>query len=227
MALNLPPLVTGGLSILPAAAIFFFAFNRYEGHFKDQTVFLFFMGGLGLGALLSLFAVFFGETGGLLFVLVVPLLYAIAPTAVLNRRKWQGNPHAVFNGGALGLGIATMTTFAFSYRALTPTLSWRIAGEWALLAFALAGVLYAAGLLLGSGVADRTPIRVALIAALGTAVLFLVLNEYLSGGAFLWVVAALAIGVGAAAYGSARVMPLGLTPEARATMRRDARKRAA
>ncbi len=213
-------LVTGILAIVPAGALFFVAYGRYDGLFHDRIVFLHFIGGLLLGAFLAVFALIAGVAvpRGLqrtaLFVLLTPLLYAIAPAAILNRRKWQGDAHSVFNGGALGLGVATMTTFAFAFKALEGGLDWVLVGAWTAMSLALAGAAFAVGLLLGAGVAARRPFRAAFAAAALNVVTFEVLNEYLQSRALLWPAIAVALGLAAFGVALARVMPRGVTDEA-------------
>jgi len=206
------PLVTALVAILPAGALFFFAYGRYDGLFRDNVVFLFFVGGLLLGAFLSLFAVYMSVFGLLYFVTLVPLLYAVALVAALNRRKWQGERHSVFNGGALGLGVASMTSFAFVYRGLSSDLTALALASWTLAATGAAAALLAAGLALGQGVAERRPFRATFAVALPLAAFFVVLSEFLLSRALLWAVAALVMGGVGFGFAFARLMPRGVEP---------------
>lgn len=116
---NWVPIVSATAAALPAAAIFFVAYGRYDGAFRDNVVFLYFMGGLLMGGFLGLATIFlFGSNAPLLQVVGIALLYPIALVAVANRRKWQGDRHAVFNGGAAGLGAAVMLSFSVLYTLL-------------------------------------------------------------------------------------------------------------
>lgn len=106
------------IAVVPAAALFFAAYGRYDGMFRDNVVFLHFIGGLLVGGLLgvvSLFA-FSAVDAPLITVVIVALFYPITLVLGINRRKWQGERHAVFNGGALGLGAAVMVSLSILYK---------------------------------------------------------------------------------------------------------------
>jgi len=114
---NWIPIVAASVAAAPAAAAFFLAYGRYDGAFNDRVVFLYFIGGMAVGALLGFLTLLLLSSGiaPLIQVLVLALLFPIAAVAVINRRKWQGERHAVFNGGAAGLGAAVMMTFSLLY----------------------------------------------------------------------------------------------------------------
>lgn len=119
--LNWVPLVCAAAAAVPSGAIFFVAYGRYNGAFRDNVVFLHFMFGLVMGGFLGAASfVLFRIDAPLLQVLGVALLFPIAVVAVINRRKWQGERHAVFNGGAAGLGAAVMVSFSLLYAQLAP-----------------------------------------------------------------------------------------------------------
>src|SRR5688500_3124262 len=110
---NWVPIVAASMAAIPAAGVFFAAYGRYDGTFRDNVVFLYFIGGLVLGGLLGfLTLLLYGTTATLVQVAGVALLYPISLVAAVNRRKWQGQRHAVFNGGAAGLGTAVMLSFS-------------------------------------------------------------------------------------------------------------------
>lgn len=113
---NWIPIASAVLAAAPAAAVFFTAYGRYDGAFEDRTVFLYFIGGMLVGGLLGFFALLLINTASaLVAVLGLALLIPIATIAAVNRRRWQGERHAVFNGGAAGLGVAVMVSFSFLY----------------------------------------------------------------------------------------------------------------
>lgn len=113
---NWVPLIAAALAALPAGIVFFVAYGRYDGAFRDNVVFIYFIGGLAVGGFLGLFSlVLFGANAVLISILGVALLYPITLVLAINRRKWQGERHAVFNGGAAGLGAAVMMGMAFIY----------------------------------------------------------------------------------------------------------------
>lgn len=114
---NWIPIVAAGVAAVPAAATFFAAYGRYDGAFNDRVVFLYFIGGMAVGALLGFLSLllFFSGINPILQVLILALLLPIALVATINRRKWQGERHAIFNGGSAGLGAAVMMGFSFLY----------------------------------------------------------------------------------------------------------------
>lgn len=104
------------LAVIPAALVFFVAYGRYDGMFRDNVVFLYFIGGLILGGFLGFLALFsLASVNALVAVVLLALLVPIGVVAGINRRKWQGEPHAIFNGGALGLGVSVMLALSFLY----------------------------------------------------------------------------------------------------------------
>lgn len=209
------------LAVLPAAATFFLAYGRYDGTFRDNVVFLYFIGGLMMGGLLGLVSLLAlgSGFGALLVVLLLALFYPIAVVAGINRRKWQGERHAVFNGGAFGLGVSVMLSFTFLYQ-LHPTLDLAGTARALLLAVAFAGLFFGMGLLAGDGVRRRSQFRVAL---LGTAILFapaVFLTEYVAEQAWLWLVLLVASGAVFAVAAERRLLIEGVEEEARKQRRR-------
>lgn len=221
---NALSLVTAFVAIVPAAAIFFAAYGRYDGTFQDNVVFLYFIGGLVMGGLLGLITLYaLAVTGVLIAVVLLALFYPIASVAGINRRKWQGERHAIFNGGAFGLGISVMLGFTIMYRYHT-TLDALTVAQGVVLAAALSGLFFGMGLLAGDGVRRRRPFRVALT---GTAILLapvIFLEEYTHERAWLWLALLLAFGAVFAFAAERKLLIEGVSEEARRDRRR--RKRA-
>lgn len=116
MAVQVVTLANAVVAVVPAAAAFFLAYGRYDGTFRDNVVFLYFIGGLILGGFLGFLSLFALATlAPLLAVLLLALVVPIGMVAGINRRKWQGERHAVFNGGAFGLGVSVMVALSFLY----------------------------------------------------------------------------------------------------------------
>ncbi|GEM_PF-4895968 len=114
---NLVTLADAVLAVIPAAVVFFAAYGRYDGMFRDNVVFLYFIGGLLVGGLLGIVSLFaLGIAAPVFTVLIIALFFPITVVLGINRRKWQGERHAVFNGGALGLGAAVMVSLSLLYR---------------------------------------------------------------------------------------------------------------
>lgn len=165
MALLDPGLLYAVLAVLPPAAVFFAAYGKYDGAFRDNVVFLYFLGGLGMGFVLGFLSIVaLGGLAPLMTVILLAALYPVSLVVGINRRKWQGERHAVFNGGAFGLGVSLMLGFTFLYvlfarRGITAS----NAMQALLLCVGVAGVLFGLGLLAGNGVRLRTPFRGALL----------------------------------------------------------------
>lgn len=235
MAFNIPAIAAGLVALAPAAVVLFVAFGRYDGHFRDNVVFLWFIGGLFGGMLLALFSIYVLTLGLELHALGVSLAAALAMAAALNRRKWVGEAHSVFNGGALGVGLSVMVLLALAQRYLLPkndASAWALAGLFAL-GVGLTFTNFAAGAWVGRGIAERQPFRHAAVAAGALVVPYFILAFYArAGSAFGFastttLAAALVAGVYglvALGVGRERVLPLGLSAEASRAMRREARR---
>lgn len=254
---NWIPIVSAALAAIPAAAIFFVAYGRYDGSFQDRSVFLFFIGGLILGGFLGFLALFMlNVLQPLVQVIGLALLLPIGIVAAINRRKWQGERHAIFNGGAAGLGVAVMMGFSFLYfRAQRPYAAaqaeaqrmWEAAGnanaapaidtvayafngtillQGILLAIGLAGIFFGVGLLAGDGVRRKKQFQAAF---LGTATLLapvIFLEEYFRGGLTFWTALLAAYGAIFAFAAERRLLIEGVEENARKQRRRARRKAA-
>lgn len=253
---NWIPIVAATVAAVPAAATFFLAYGRYDGAFNDRLVFLYFIGGMAVGALLGFLTLLLFASGvlPLVQVLLLALLFPIAIVATINRRKWQGERHAVFNGGAAGLGAAVMLGFSFLYYRMQPpwqaaqtaaTEGWKLngsvgrapvvpsasyafdvaaLGQAVLLAIALAGLLFGLGLLAGNGVRTRKQFMTAF---LGSAILLapaIFLEEFARDYAWLWVVLLAAYGAIFGVAAERKLLVEGVTEEDRKARRRRKRK---
>ena len=220
---NLVSLTMAFVAVIPVAAVFFLAYGRYDGAFRDNVVFIYFMGGLLVGSALGVATLIALNLAPLVALLLLALFYPIALVASINRRKWQGERHAVFNGGALGLGAALMLSFTLLFRAY-PDVNATVVGQATLLSLGLAGLFFGVGLLAGNAVRLRKQFRIAL---LGTAIVFaplLFLVEFLAGPVWLWVALIAAYGVIVAVAAERRLLVEGIEPEMRKQMRRRSRK---
>lgn len=214
------------LAVIPVGAVFFLAYGRYDGAFRDNVVFLYFMGGLLMGAFLGIVTLFALNLGALIIVLILALFYPIALVAGVNRRKWQGERHAVFNGGAFGLGAALMLSFTLLFRAF-PTLSVTVIAQGVLLSLGIATLFFGLGLLAGNAVRMKKQLRVALM---GTAILLapaVFLEEYMKSKAWLWLALLVAYGLIFAVAAERRLLIEGVEPEDRKSRRRRQRAKLA
>lgn len=226
--LNWAGVVAGTIAILPAGLVMFVSYGRYDGLFRDNVVFLNFIGGMLLGLLLGavLRLTFFyasAETGFILVAALLPLVM----TAFLNRRKWRRERHAVFNGGAMGIGTAAMLVFTL-WRPEFETLGWVASVRLLVGALGATGVLGFLGLYVGDGVRTQTPIRHAALGAVPTALLAFLLFEFLYGPEKAWLWGALALALGTALYAHAvrKLLPEGVTEADRKRQRRWVLRRA-
>lgn len=221
LGINVVPLLTFTLPVIPAFFALLFGLQRFDGYFRDNVIFLFLLGGLGAGGLTSVLGVMLLVSTPFMFAVGMPLVMAGAATAVLNRRKWHGERHSVFNGATFGAGMGIVWGFALGYRTfeaygMTP----RLVAELFLVSTGLVLVFFSVSAFIGSGVADRTPFRVLLLGAIGVLPATVMLNEYVQGGVLVWPVLLTAYGGLAFWLAQTRVLPLGLTVDERRGLRR-------
>jgi hypothetical protein len=240
-------LVDAFIAVIPAAALFFGAYGRYDGMFRDNVVFLYFIGGLLVGGLLGFVTILaLGINAPLVTVLLIALFWPVSITLGINRRKWQGERHAVFNGGALGLGAAVMVSLSVLYR-LVVGLRTEAAtaqpddvvgyvnahvftlgnlAQSLLLAAAFAGVFFGLGLLAGDSVRRRKPIATALLGAAIVLPVAIFLFEFVIDRAWLWVALLLVYGGAVAFFAERKLFLEGVTEDDRKALRRRKRRAA-
>ena len=81
-------LVDALIAVVPPGALFFVAYGRYDGMFRDNVVFLYFIGGLIVGGLLGFISILaLGLNAPLITVLLIALFWPVSITLGLNRRK--------------------------------------------------------------------------------------------------------------------------------------------
>lgn len=228
-----PALVYSILAVLPPAAIFFVAYGRYDGTFRDNVVFLYFTGGVLMGFLVGFLtaAVFTQQVNALLSVLLLAILYPISVTVGINRRKWQGERHAVFNGGAFGIGLALMLGFTLLYvQFRQDAITGERLAQALVLCSSLAGLFFGLGLVSGDSVRRRAPFRGAFTgAAIGLVpIVFLVefsRSEFNREPLWLWLGLLLAYGLFVAVLAERKLLIEGVSDEARRERRRKRRSR--
>jgi hypothetical protein len=241
------PLILGGvLAIVPALAVMLLAYGPYDGHFRDNVMFLFFMGGLFAGMVLFMFeALLRTPRGDPLYtwgmvLLGFPILENTLKLMVLNRKAHQGQRATIFYGGSFALGLAVMLTLAksqnvFFLPAEVPLFAYREIGNlfadpswlvyFAVVATSLTLAQFATGLVIGDGVRTR-----ALVKSLGVAVVLMVpfnalLFQFAAGLSFgapslLWLPLMLAYTIGIAWWAQTKVLPHALPPDAHRKKRR-------
>ncbi|MGQ0534544.1 MAG: hypothetical protein ACT4PT_00535 [Methanobacteriota archaeon] len=216
-----PFLVTSVLVLVPAFVVLFLAYGPYDGVFRDQTLFLQFMFGLGLGLLLAVAQAFLllGVAAPFVFVLLVPWLESLAKVAVLNRRSLAGQRTTIFYGGSLGLGVGVMVALGRATREVTDLDLGFLAAEFAI-AGGLVLVHFATGVLAGFGVYQGR--RLAWIAAQALVLLplYAFLVEYAGTSAVIYLGLIVAYGLAASFFVVARFFPQGMDAETARQRRR-------
>lgn len=242
------PLLAGGIiAIVPPLALLMFSYSPYDGHFKDNVLFLFFMGGLFGGMGLAFLELLLRLPQGTpyytlaMVVLGYPVLEQTLKLVALNRKKYQGERTTIFYGGALGLGLATMLVLVKSQAPYEVPLRALPLGEpgnvctgglhfapfLVVVGVSLALVQFATGLLLGEGVRARA-LRRALPLAIGAGVpLQLLAYQFTAHLSFCRVTEGLLYLPLMLAYAGAlgwwahtRLLPRALPPDARRKRRR-------
>lgn len=108
-------------TIIPALAVMFFAFGKYEKRFDEKQLFLTFIfaiiaGSFSLLVISLILESLAGAIGLLTLFLVafISIISTILESLLLNRRKFFGTQSVVFYGTAFGLGFGTIVGTYFS-----------------------------------------------------------------------------------------------------------------
>lgn len=178
------PIVLGGVvPIVGALGVMFLSYGPYDGHFKDNVLFLFFVGGVFAGMAVAVFELLLLFPADALYVAAMvlvgfPLLEQLLKMLVLNRRRYQGERTTIFYGGSFGLGFASMVALFKSQREVPLTAYADIlnlfgepgrALEFVAISVAVLLAHFATGIIVGDGVRTR-----ALPRALGLSVMAMV-----------------------------------------------------
>ncbi|MBI4393709.1 MAG: hypothetical protein HY556_07945 [Euryarchaeota archaeon] len=221
--------IGGIITIVPALVILVAALSRFDRRFKDETLFLMFMGGLVAGFLLALFEAFtvFISPGGMAL-LGFPGVEQLAKTAILNRKKHQDDRAIVFYGGAFGVGLAAMLSLVRSARdpAFQTFDTFEPAFYVIIVGVSLLLVHFATGSAIGRGVLQKTPFHACALAVVLTAPLYVMMFEFDRGRALLYLPMMLAYGLALFYWATDKILPEGLDDEARRQLRRAKRKQA-
>lgn len=166
MAFQLAPLAAGLAAFLPGLLAIFVLYGPYDGYFRDNIVFLWFVGGLLAGTFAALLnAWVLALAAPLVYVVGAPLVEQGAKLVFLNRRKWHGERQVVWNGGAMGAGVGTMVALVVSIQTFAGGFSWLDFAVVVGLASGIGFTHVATGLALGAGVVNRKPFPAYAIAA--------------------------------------------------------------
>lgn len=220
---NWPGILASTGAILPAIAVLFLSYGRYDGMFRDNVVFLHLIGGLALGLLAGIFLLFSGASP-IAFVAAGTLLVPVLATAIVNRRKWQGERHAVFNAGAVGAGASATITLVL-WRDRVPAVAFDPLARLLAAGVAITLVYTAATLFIGASVLDRRPFRGLAMASVLALPMAFFLEEFLNSNGWIWAVAGVAYGIAVYVWATRTALPRGVSDEDRRRVRRSLLKR--
>ena len=160
-------LLAGAIGIVPAFGLLVLAYGRYDGKFRDETMFLLFMTGLFLGFPVSLLEAYLFIP--IVFVFGFPVLEQLLKTVIANLPRYQRQPTIRFYAGSLGLGIGSILVFAQGVLVFGRANKYvdivdvaadpLLAATFATAGVAILAVHLATGILIGEGVAQGRPFR--------------------------------------------------------------------
>lgn len=240
------PIVLGGVvPIVGALGILFVSYGPYDGHFKDNVLFLFFMGGLFGGMALAVFELLLLLPADSLYIAAMvllgfPVLEQLLKLLVLNRRKYQEERTTIFYGGSLGLGLATMLALFKSQRDVPLTPYAELGAlfgeplrflEFAAIAASILLAHFATGIVLGDGVRTRRlaqPLGLAIVAMVPVQFFVFEFTAGLRAGreteGLVYLPLMLAYTIALAWWAHGKVLPNALAPDAQRKRRRLRRK---
>ena len=175
-----PILFAGLIALVPGLLVLLYSFAPYDGHFRDNILFLFFMGGLFAGMAVVVFEILLLLPPDPLYrigmvLLGIPLMEQLLKLLALNRKKHQGGRETAFFGGSFAVGFASMVVLFKAQRDI-PMLMYQSPGALLadpshalyLLVVGSSVMLahFATGLLIGDGVRTRRLAHPLLLAVL-------------------------------------------------------------
>jgi hypothetical protein len=225
--------------------ILLLSYAPYEGHFRDNILFLFFMGGIFAGMALALFEILLSLPASVpyrvcMVLLGFPILEQLVKLIVLNRKKTRGDRAIAFYGGAFGLGFATMAVLFKSQRDIR-LLEYADLGRLLvdpssalyLLAIGMGILLahFATGIILGDGVRTRALPRAFALSVLALVPLQFLVAEFVAGvhagraaEGLVYLPLIVAYAAGLAWWAHTRLLPKALPPNAQRKRRRALRR---
>jgi len=97
------------LGIIPALILLYISLKRYDGMYKEKTMFIMFIGGI-IAGVLSIIVEYSTLQVGFLAIILFPILEQMFKTIILNMRRYQNKKEAVLYGLSLGLGFGSVFT---------------------------------------------------------------------------------------------------------------------
>jgi len=97
------------LGIIPALVLLFISLKKYDGIYKEKTMFIMFIGGIMTGVL-SIVIEYATLSVGFLAVILFPVLEHLLKTIILNMKRFQNKKETPLYGLSLGLGFGSVFT---------------------------------------------------------------------------------------------------------------------
>ena len=139
------------LGIIPALVLLYISLKKYDGMYKEKTMFIMFIGGIMAGVL-SIIVEYSTLGVGFLAIILFPVLEQMFKTIILNMRRYQNKKEAVLYGLSLGLGFGSVFT---PYYVIVTSLHYDDVNALYLALIASIGIIIlhgATGILIGYGV---------------------------------------------------------------------------
>lgn len=218
------PLAAGIGALLPGLLAILVLFSPHEREFRENIVFLWYLGGLAVGTALGLLEAYvFADRVLYAYVFGGPLLEQGAKLVFLNQRRFHGVREGIWNGGAFGAGAGATLSFVASVQILGNSFALDRLAVMVAVSIGISWIQLATGLRLGIGVLEERPfVAYGITALLTIPGAALALADRLAPDP---VFAALLIGyaVFLLLLAARRWIPQGLAPESRRRVRRETR----
>jgi len=95
------------LGIIPALVLLYISLKKYDGIYKEKTMFIMFIGGILVGVLSIIFE-YSTLAVGFLAIILFPVLEQLFKTIILNMRRFQKKKETTLYGLSLGLGFGSV-----------------------------------------------------------------------------------------------------------------------
>jgi|GEM_PF-414246 len=97
------------LGIIPALVLLFIGLKGFEGHFKEKTMFIVFIGGIISGFISAVIELLTASVG-IFYIFLFPILEQVFKTMILNIGRFQRKKETAIYGLTLGLGFGSIFT---------------------------------------------------------------------------------------------------------------------
>jgi len=97
------------LGIIPALVLLYLSLKKYDGLYKEKTMFIMFIGGI-IAGVLSIIIEYATIQVGFFAIILFPVLEHLFKTVILNMRRFHNKKEVVLYGLSLGLGFGSVFT---------------------------------------------------------------------------------------------------------------------